>query len=183
MVSFVDLIPSRGGKILEAAIGAAGLLLLLPLLAAGQTSDQHRGQGYLFVGQGASSPATAHVGFGGEGFVHKGLGAGVELGYLGEWSDFSGNGLGVGSADLSYHFRPSPQHPKVEPFVSGGYTLFFLHGHTSGVNFGGGINIWLKEHAALRLEVRDDAYGEDIHRRAPVVPQHFVTFRIGLTFR
>lgn len=156
-------------------------LLLVPLLAWGQTPDRHAGEGYLFFGEGATSPATVHLGIGGEGFVYRGLGVGAEVGYAGPWSDFTANGVGLSSAGLSYHFRPSREHPRVEPFVTTGYTLFFRHGTASGVNFGGGVNIWLKEHAALRLEVRDNANG--LGSLTPAGYQHFVAFRIGVTLK
>jgi hypothetical protein len=65
--------------------------------------------------------------------------------------------VAVGSANLSYHFLSGTKDRKLEPFVTAGYTLFFRAGTSTGVNLGGGVNVWLTEHAALRLEVRDNA--------------------------
>jgi hypothetical protein len=163
-------------------IATAALLFMVPSLASAQNPDRrYRGQGYLFFAPGATSPATVHIGGGGEGFVYRGLGLGAEVGYGGEWGSFGSNGVGIGSADVSYHFPTSAQHPKVEPFVTAGYTLFFRAGTSSGVNLGGRVNIWLKEHAALRLEIRDNANG--MGTRTPAGAQHFVAFRTGITFR
>ena len=68
---------------------------------------QLRGQGYVFVAPGGTSPetrATVHFGAGGEALVHKGLGVGAELGYL---APTDGDGFGLFSANASYHFSRS----------------------------------------------------------------------------
>jgi hypothetical protein len=80
------------------------------------------------------------------------------------------------SPNLVVRFRAKDEHNRVEPFVTGGYTLFFRWGAANGFNFGGGVNYWLKDHIGLRFEVRDTVWtsGGLIH---------YLGFRIGVTFR
>jgi hypothetical protein len=177
-------------------IATAGLLLVVPMLASAQNADhQYNGQGYLFFAEGATGPATFHFGGGGEGFVYKGLGLGAELEHSAGWSSGTSLGTWIGSADVSYHFGASTKNRKLEPFVTGGYTFFFIRGispstdFANGGNFGCGVNIWLKKHAALRLEIRDSVGGRNISidyepwGTSYLAPQHLVSFRIGVTFR
>ena len=125
-----------------------------------------------------------NTGFGGEVLVHKGVGVGVELGYAGpDWS-FDGDGaVGVGSVDMTYHFFGNKSRRKVEPFATGGYSLYFGQRTTiqSGFNFGGGVNIWVFKHAALRLEVRYQGGIDGFHGFTQF--NHYVAFRVGMTFR
>lgn len=153
-------------------------LAFVPAMTFAQSIDEHKGQGYVFFAPGATSPGgtgTAHIGGGGEGLVYKGLGVGAELGYLAPWQSF-GNGLGVLSLDGSYHFLPHRGEGKVVPFVTSGYTLFFRSGTANGVNFGGGVNYWFRDHLGLRLEFRDNVW-------TTYGTAHHVGFRIGLAFR
>jgi opacity protein-like surface antigen len=175
---------------------AAALLLMMPAMVPAQNADSpSRGQGYFFAGPVVADPRNAceltyqpntycekrtgmTVGFGGEAFVHKGLGVGAEAAYAGrDWS-FDKNGLGIGSIDASYHFFGKS---RVEPFVVGGYSLYFGNrGSTqSGYNLGGGANFWLAQHAALRMEVRYQGNMRDFNGQF----DHFVAFRFGVTFR
>ncbi len=122
-----------------------------------------------------------NTGFGGEMFLHKGLGAGVEFGYAApEWR-FGRIGLGVGSANASYHFFGQNNGRRVEPFVTGGYSLYFgdRTAFQSGFNLGGGVNIWMAKHVGLRFELRDQDHIDYFH--SPFT--RFVAFRIGVTFR
>ncbi len=154
---------------------------LIPCLMFAQPSDEHRGQGYVFFAPGFSSVSglgttgTAQVGGGAEGLVYKGLGVGAELGYLTPWRAF-GDGIGVFSPDVSFHFLPRRREGKVVPFVNGGYTLLFRSGHANGLNFGGGVNYWFRDHVGLRLEFRDQVQLQGI-------TVHYVGFRVGLVFR
>ncbi|MGA2611397.1 MAG: hypothetical protein ABSH01_28455 [Terriglobia bacterium] len=125
-----------------------------------------------------------NTGFGGEVLVHKGLGVGVELGYGGpDWS-FDGDGaVGVGSIDATYHFFGNKSRRRVEPFATGGYSLYYGQRTTTqnGFNFGGGVNLWVIKHAALRLEVREQGginYFDGFSQF-----KHYVAFRFGMTFR
>jgi opacity protein-like surface antigen len=151
----------------------ASSLVLLMLQAAFAQETKNGGQGYVFFAPGVASPGgdgTAHIGVGGE-LLFKGFGIGPELGYLTPVQSF-GNGLGVFSPNLSYHFRTG----KTEPFVTGGYSLFFRDGHAHGYNFGGGLNRWFTDRMGVRVEVRDNVLAE--YRDT-----HFWGFRFGLSFR
>ncbi len=130
-----------------------------------------------------------NTGFGGEVLINKGidkgLGVGVELGYAGpDWS-FNGEGsaVGVGSIDASYHFFGNKSRRKVEPFATGGYSLYYGERTTtqSGYNLGGGVNLWVIKHAAVRLEVRYQGGINGFHGYSQF--NHYVAFRFGMTFR
>jgi len=95
---------------------------------------------------------------------------------------------------VSYHFGPSRKNRQVEPFVTGGYTLYYVTNselpHGNGGNFGVGLNVWLRRHTALRIEIRDDVGGRGLSvSYAPEgmsyarSSQHTVGFRFGVTFR
>jgi hypothetical protein len=126
-----------------------------------------------------------NTGFGGEILIHKGVGVGVELGYAGsDWRfDGKGSALGVGSLDASYHFFGNKSRRKVEPFATGGYSLYYGERTTtqSGFNLGGGVNLWAVKHAALRLEVRYQGGINGFHGYSQFT--HYVAFRVGMTFR
>jgi hypothetical protein len=172
-------------------IAAATLLAIMPALALAQNADhQYRGQGYAFFGLGTPTstghrfyhPAVEHIGFGGEGFLVKGFGIGVEVG----WAYWGGGVEGqawTASGDVSYHFRRSAPRGRVDPFVLVGITGYFPTSHGArgapAGNFGGGVNIWLRERAALRLEVRDHV--SDNGRFGP--GNHYLSLRVGVTFR
>ncbi|MGA9056508.1 MAG: hypothetical protein WB763_08375 [Terriglobia bacterium] len=127
-----------------------------------------------------------NTGFGGEVLINKGidkgLGLGVELGYGGpDWSFDWGDTVGVLSIDASYHFFGKKNRRRVEPFATGGYSLYFgdRTATQTGFNLGGGVNIWVFKHAALRLEVRNQDGINYFHSQFT----HYVAFRFGMTFR
>jgi Outer membrane protein beta-barrel domain len=64
-------------------------------------------------------------------------------------------------------------HDRVAPFVSGGYTFA---GNSAAFNIGGGVNIGVHEHVALRAEVRNFHMIFD-------VPLNVYEVRFGITFR
>jgi len=184
-------------------IAAAGLLLLIPMYAPAENADPPvQGQFYFFTAPIVSNtqystlfkpPAqfittTArggnNTGFGGEILIHNGVGVGVEFGYAGpDWS-FSGNGgVGVGSVDATYHFFGNKSRRRVEPFLIGGYSLYYGQRTTfqSGYNLGGGVNLWVIKHAAVRLEVRNQGGINYFDGFSPF--SDFVAFRVGMTFR
>src|SRR5262249_25793068 len=155
------------------------------LTASAQSPKVSRGQGYVFFAPGfgnigpfdEGTGADMHVGAGGEGFIYKGLGLGLEIGPVGPWST-SGLGwsnfvVGLGSANLSYHFLPSTSERKIEPFATAGYSLFFRALISQGYNAGVGVNRWLSRSVAMRFEIR----GHRSYRR------QFTGFRVGLTFQ
>ena len=176
-------------------VAVAALLAIMPAWASAQSpaqssaqspaqSNDHPsgGQGYFFFGLGDAPNwrRIVHVGGGGEGFLYKGLGVGAEVGYA-RWKRYDGDAWIV-SGDFSYHFRRSAPRGGVDPFVLGGITGFFPTSTGRGApagNFGGGVNVWLTEHAALRLEVRDHVNTVGTDYPGP----HYVSFRFGVTFR
>jgi hypothetical protein len=125
----------------------------------------------------------SNTGFGGEVLIHKGVGVGVELGYAAPNWSFDGNGVGVGSIDASYHFFGNRSRKRVEPFATGGYSLYFgdRTATQTGFNLGGGVNLWVIKHAALRLEVRHQGGINYFDGFSPFT--HYVAFRVGMTFR
>jgi len=193
------------------AISTAVLFFGVSMLAVAQDVDHpYHGQGYFFLAQALASPSfetggaaptglsgnsNAHqFGGGGEWLVDKGVGLGGEI--LSSTQSFEGASLNtwIGSINVSYHFGSSTKKRKVEPFVTGGYTFYYVSNitlpHESGGNVGVGLNIWLARLIALRLEIRDDVGGQGLS--AEFEPegtyylrssQHLVGFRIGVTFR
>jgi Outer membrane protein beta-barrel domain len=149
------------------------LMTSMPAAAFAQTPSERRGWGYGFVGLGVTNAESlATAGGGGERLVYRGLGIGGEIGYLSS-TDSIGNGLGLGSVNLAYHFNRSG---KVAPFVTGGASAAFRSGvGAGGGNFGGGIQYWPKDHFGLRFEVRDHVFSSD--------SPHVFTVRVGVTFR
>jgi hypothetical protein len=163
-------------SILRNTITAMTLLALIQVVAFAQNPSDRRAWGYAFGGvggnSGGGSTATFAVGAGGEGLVYKGLGLGAEIGYIAPFRA-GGSGIGILSPDVSYHFqRPNS---KLVPFVTGGYSLAFRGGvSSSGGNFGGGVQYWIKDHLGLRFEFRDHVFSSD--------SPHFYQFRVGLSF-
>jgi hypothetical protein len=172
---------------MKTLIATFGFLMMAASLAPAQDVEpRYRGQGYVYFGLGTGMagsgyhPVVDQVGFGGEGFLYKGLGLGAEAGYA-HWGPFAQ--AWIGSADASYHFGRHAARGKVDPFVVGGFSIF---GPTSsgggrgapGGNFGGGLNLWLGKHAALRFEARDHGGGDDY-----IPGNQYLSFRIGVTFR
>lgn len=187
-------------------IATTALWLILPALiwAANPEDNSVQGQFYFFTapivsntqynynvvfGPPLSVTTTTKVGgnntgFGGELLFLKGGGVGVELGYAGpDWSFDGGGAVGVGSLDASYHFFGNRSRRRVEPFVTGGYSLYFGQRTTfqSGYNLGGGVNIWVIKHAALRLEVRYQGGINGFQGYSQF--NHYIDFRVGMTFR
>lgn len=174
----------------------ASMLLAPALVVAQEAARPYRVQGYGFGAFGTASgtaPGYAHplidqLGFGGEGFLYKGLGVGGEA----VWSHYriygSDQKTWIGSVDGSYHFGRHAPRGGVDPFLIGGpfvYSATSANGQDveMGWNFGGGVNVWVAHHAALRFEVREhlniggnlpDNTGFDFPA---------VAFRIGVTFR
>ena len=173
---------------MKTRIPKAALLLMVPALASAQnTSHPYRGQGYLVFGFGFGTgisptyrPVIEQVGFGGEGFLYKGLGAGAEAGFV-SWGANYDTAV-IASGDVSYHFGRHARAGRLDPFVLGGPSFVGPteagggRGSSAG-NFGGGANLWLADHAALRFEFRD-VVGASFWNF-----DHVVAFRVGVTFR
>jgi hypothetical protein len=176
------------------------LFLIVPASVWAQETDHHpRGLGYVFIGAGTHQMGLT-TGFGGEGYFYKGLGMGAELeaAGIGASTNDNSNLVGIGSADLSYHFFPKKIRGAAAPFVEGGYSNFFgqdvfLHypGYRSygnyqhGFNIGGGIDIFATKHLGVRFDVRYNGHGGRILWASfPNEAQlSFVAIRIGLTLR
>ena len=135
--------------------------------------------------------AGSNIAFGGEERVAQGLSAGFEVAYAGPDWTIGSNGLGVVSANATHHFGNPKRPRKLEPFVTGGYSLYFGEQTNieSGFNVGGGVNIWATKRAALRLEIREQGHANYIQDTQFLYPSgknlvtNFVAFRVGVTFR
>ena len=169
-------------------LATTAMLLMVPALASAQSAEpKYRGQGYVFFGLGPGTGSgwstdnfIKQAGFGGEGFLYKGLGAGAEAAYA-SWGEYYDTAW-IGSGDLSYHFGRHAARFRVDPFVLGGVSIVGPteagggRGSPAG-NFGGGANLWLADHAALRFEFRD-VVGASFWSF-----DHVISFRVGVTFR
>ncbi|MBZ5594861.1 MAG: hypothetical protein LAP39_21660 [Acidobacteriia bacterium] len=155
------------------------LLVLIPMAApAADSTEWYRGQGYVFYGPGRApgGGTVQQIGGGGEGFLYKGLAAGVELGYLFPGGGIS-DGVGLLSVNGSYHLNRS-HRAKFSPFVTGGYSLAFRGGYANLYNFGGGVTWWMTEHVGARLEFRDYVWSG-----CGCGGQHVPQAQIGFSFR
>lgn len=149
---------------------ALSLTLFLPSVACAQRGG--KGQWYAFGtvgGQTGVAGVQVGAGIGYERLVYKGLGLG------GEFEGFGGpDARAIVSANGSYHFRQSASQ-KLAPFVAAGVSGVGACGDACGgvaaLNFGGGINYWLRPNRGLRLEVRDFVFDE-----------HKFEMRIGFAF-
>jgi hypothetical protein len=176
----------------------SAMVFVIPMSALAQESDS-RWNAYAFLAPGTTTigyvqgRASFHVGGGAEGFIYRGLSLGAEIGPYIPFSPPGGRDVfggsdhvhGLGSANIAYHFLSNAVDRKLDPFVTGGYSLFFwnlvnvpgarngLVKTQSGYNAGGGANFWLLRRAALRLEFRDQS---SIWYKNTEV-------RVGMTFR
>ena len=155
------------------------VFILVPAAAMAQEKPPRElpgGQGYAFTGFGAANAEDMilHFGGGGEAYLYRGLGIGAEIGYLGP-AGYLGEGIGVFSANGLYNFSPERRR-RVQPFVTGGYSLAFRDGTANCVNFGGGIHYWFSDKLGLRLEFRD-------HLNPSYADEHFWQGRVGIEFR
>ena len=148
---------------------------LLVLCSLTPTAYAQQSHVYGFVGPGSTNDggdAIVQIGAGAEGLLGKGFGIGLEGGVLGTTNYFSDSTLGFVSPGVYYHFR---RNAKLDPFVTGGYSVFFRNGALNLAHFGGGANYWIRRHFGLKFEVRDHVTTEN-------GPSHFVVFRFGVAF-
>jgi hypothetical protein len=174
----------------------AVLLLMVPALTWAQNADpQPRGLGWAFVGAGSRSMGLT-TGFGGEGYVYKGLGiGGADIAVAGIGESNNGNRtneIGLASRDASYHIFSQKAGGRVAPFGEGGYTAFFGQDTdtpggnvTSGYNARGGVDIFAARHYGARFDVRYYGHGGRIlFASFPNLAQfNFAAYRVGFTFR
>jgi hypothetical protein len=163
--------------VMKKMLSVISFWLLLVITAYSQQGSDAQGTGYMFFAPGTTSEshvATLQFGGGGNYRSSLGLGGGVDVSYLTPRVSM-GDGMGTLSPYLYYSFLKPKS--KIEPFVSGGYTLFFRNGSANGINFGGGIHYWFTKKVALKLEFHDDVMLSSYHNA------HFVGFRMGVAFR
>lgn len=113
------------------------------------------------------------VGGGGDWFIYKGLGVGVDLGYQFARRE-PGDGVGLASLNGAYHFVDPSRLGKLVPFVTAGYAIGFRSGHLSMFNYGGGAKYWFHRRIGFRAELRD------FRARGG---QYMLALRFGLAFR
>ncbi len=135
--------------------------------------------GYWYVAPGVATAGgynsfTIHMGGGGEFAIAKGISAGIEGGALGFKRDYTGTVVGTASANGYYHFFKA-KDAKFDPFVTGGYTLFFRSGTANLGNFGAGVNYWFTRTLATRVEFRDHVWSGN-------GTMHYWGIRMGLSF-
>jgi hypothetical protein len=152
-----------------ALIGAS-----LPSTCLAQQSN-----GYVFIGPTftSSNPYTkyqstfVHVGGGGETDLGRWFGFGVEAAAI----LASDNQAGLGSLGPYLHFLTSES--RVDPFVTGGYTMLIRGGGVGNLWYaGGGVNYWLTDRIGLRAEFRDHVWTERNSLQ-------LIDFRFGVVFR
>lgn len=136
--------------------------------------------GYAYFAPGGATAngytsMTLGLGFGGEARIARHIGAGAELGALGFTQSYPDSVMGVFSPNGYIHINGSKE-AKFDPFVTGGYTLFFRYGNENLANFGGGLNYWATRRVGFLAEVRD-------HVTTQYDKVHFWGFRFGVTFR
>jgi hypothetical protein len=153
-------------------------LLLLLFTFSGIAAAQ-RSMGYWYAAPGAvraggHDALTVHLGGGGEFAIWKGISAGIEAGAVGATRNYTESLQGTASANGYYHFFRS-KTARYDPFVTGGYSLFFRRGTANLGNYGAGLNYWFLQHLGARVEVRDH-----------VLPgnggTHFWGIRMGFSF-
>ena len=141
-------------------IAGVVFLALTPALVAqapeAARAPNPRAQGYTLFGIASPVGDAGNVmtlGGGGEAFVYKGLAVGGDMNYLFTGGRFT-YGLGLASANPSYHFRGLDPDGQWVPFVTGGYTLAIRDGTANMGNYGGGVTYWVRPHWGARVEVR-----------------------------
>lgn len=108
---------------------------------------------------------------GGEGIIAKGIGAGAEIGAIGPTASL-GDSMAAISVNGYYHAIHG-KDLRLDPFFTGGYSLFVREGHMNLANFGGGIHYWFSRHFGIRAEFRDHVTSY----------ANFWGFRFGVSFR
>lgn len=154
-------------------IFAISLLIISGMAASAQS------HGYVLIAPGGLSGSgytngVYHIGVGADAVFWRGLGFSPEVGYVtGTTSNFQ-DGFGLGSLNGTYHFA---RRNRLDPFVTGGYSIIFRSGHVNLANFGGGVNWWFLKRLGLKLEFRDHV---DVQNGGNF---HLWQGRFGLTFR
>ena len=151
-------------------------LALGSLYSAGAQSSH----GYVYAAPGGwtlngGTSGRVQAGGGGEALIWHGFGAGAELAVNGPSTTLRSL-LGVFSANGYWHFLRGKQ-ARLDPFLTGGYTLIFRsEQHANLGNFGGGVNYWRWTRVGLKFEFRDQVWNADL-------VSHLWGVRFGLAFR
>jgi len=152
-------------------IAAAALTLVL---AGPRSASAQALQAYGFAGPTVLSTETdrcSQIGGGLNLLATSRFGASVELGEM----QVANLRLTSVAIDGVYHWA----HPRrrVEPFVAGGYSLFFTrYASLDSFNVGGGVHVWTASGIGLRLEFRDHVYPRFHNAQA-------LSFRAGVAIR
>jgi len=149
--------------------------------SAGAAWAQASSVGYAFGSPGFStsccgSLATLHAGGGEEVRIGDTFGIGSDIGYLAPFRSFT-NGVGLWSVNGTYYLPRAGRDRRVQPFVTGGYSLAFRNGTANLWNAGGGADYWATKRVGLRVEIRDHIlpqFGESTHFWGP---------RVGIVIR
>ncbi|MBS1828315.1 MAG: hypothetical protein JST93_23620 [Acidobacteria bacterium] len=155
-------------------------LALLGTLAVSAVSAQvPKAQAYVFQAVGGTAynrwaTPLGGTGGGGEGIFWKGLGAGAEIVAYYPYEYVRGV-IGVANVSATYHFNAGKPGTKWDPFVVGGYSLFFRSSSLSGVHAGGGLTYWFHRRIGARVEFRD--------QRTVTEGLSFPAVRFGVSFR
>lgn len=152
-------------------------MFLAPAILRAAESEplRYKGSGYGYFTAGACQHSYTIVGGGGgaEGFLWRGLTAGVEGGYQ---SFKDGGGWGTVYFPVGYHAVDRNKAAKWDPFVSFAVGVLVGGGGGAGAtaHFGGGTTYWFRKRLGVRMEFRIHGYTADE-----------VTFqgRAGITFR
>ena len=138
------------------------------------------------IGYGFGSPAFAtydgdslavlHAAGGGEARLGQNVGIGADVGFAAPWEELS-DSIGMLSVNPTFYMKGISRTRRTQPFVTGGYTMFFRDATLHGVNFGAGVDRWMTDRVAMRFEFRDHVMTEDGESL------HFWGPRIGVVWR
>lgn len=161
----------RTGRVLLAA-------LALMLMSARGADAQVLGYGIAgpagFSGFWGSGSDSMHPAAGGEALVRGIAGVGGEFGAI----VGSGSYLFVYSINGVLHVLPARGGHRVSPFITGGYThMYNRDGGFDAWNAGGGVDVWIRKRAGLRVDFRNHVRPDD---RGTV---QYWTLRAGVVLR
>jgi hypothetical protein len=181
-------------------------VVILGLLCCGAASAQYVRE-FIFFAPGAENPGTTQGSS--SGFVPPpvftppgtagtqpvyGAGGGIELMlpyHLGIGAEIGGivpsreptDTLGNFSLNLYGHLcgrdHLCGRNENIDPYVTGGYSIFFRDFTANGINFGAGVNYWFHERTGLVLGVSWQHEFSTVQNFST----NFVAAHIGMTFR
>lgn len=151
------------------------IALLLPALASAQNwnASLSYGPGGLVSRYGTG--VAYYGGFSVERIFAGRVGIGVDIGGVNASPTNFNYSAGLLAFGGSYHFIPAAR--RVDPFVTAGIAGVTLEGAPALIQFGAGMNYWVKKNFALRAEIRDQV-GND-----GGTALHYLATRFGIAFR